>query len=207
MTDKAAQFLTLEGGEGAGKSTNIEYLRQLFVAAGIDLLVTREPGGTGFGEQLRGLLLDPQNRPCDDAELLVMFAARAQHLDEVIRPALARGTWVLCDRFTEATYAYQGDGRGIALERIAELENWVQGGLRPDRVLLLDLPVEAGLQRARNRSKPDRFEQQAQAFFERVRGGYLRQAKASPERFRTIDASLELDAVQQQLAAAVTDLL
>ncbi|MCG2633756.1 MAG: dTMP kinase [Gammaproteobacteria bacterium] len=206
-SSQCPRFLTLEGGEGAGKSTNIDFLRRQLVAAGVEVVVTREPGGTTLGEQLRALLLDTGSQLCDDTELLMMFAARAQHLEEVIRPALARGCWVLCDRFTEATYAYQGDGRGINLERIAQLETWVQGELRPDRVLLLDLPVAVGMERIGGRGGPDRFEREAQAFFQRVRDGYLRQAEADPERFRVIDATVSLARVQQQLNAAVADLL
>jgi len=208
MSERTARFLTLEGGEGAGKSTTLSYLQAHLTAAGQDVVVTREPGGTSLGERVRELLLDPSNTQlCDDAELLLLFAARAQHLAEVIRPALAKGQWVLCDRFTEATYAYQGYGRGIPLERIAELERWVQGGLRPDRVLLLDLPVAVGLRRARQRSQPDRFEQESLDFFEQVRSGYLQQAAAWPERFRVIDAGRQLPVVQAQLVAAVADLL
>ena len=164
------RFITVEGSEGVGKSSNLDFIESLLREAGKDVVRTREPGGTELGETLRGILLDARQKAiCDDAELLLMFAARAQHLAEVIRPALAAGKWVLCDRFTDATYAYQGGGRGIPFDRIAVLEQWVQGDLRPDLTLLLDMPVEAGLARAGARSEPDRFEQEQTTFFERVR--------------------------------------
>jgi len=167
---KKGLFITLEGGEGAGKSTQLAYIRQRLEAAGVTLHVTREPGGTPLGEQIRELLLDHrQTDMATDTELLLMFAARAQHLAERIRPALAAGEWVLCDRFTDATYAYQGGGRGIDSQRIAVLENWVQGTLRPDLTLLLDLPVNVGMARANGRGELDRFEREQQAFFDRVR--------------------------------------
>ena len=194
------RFVTVEGIEGAGKSTCLVQLEQRIRARGHDLLVTREPGGTRLGEDLRELLLGHRHDGmADDTELLLMFAARAEHLHARIEPALAAGTWVLCDRFTDATYAYQGYGRGVALERIAALESWVQGERRPDLTLLMDLQVETGLERAGRRSAPDRFERQAAAFFDRVRQGYLSLARAHPQRFRVIDASLPLDLVSQQV--------
>ena len=169
---------------------------------------TREPGGTVLGEKIRGLLLEADDtRICDDAELLLMFAARAQHLAEVIKPALAEGKWVLCDRFTDATYAYQGGGRGIPMQRIAVLEEWVQGELRPDHTLLLDMPVELGLARAGARSAPDRFEQEQQAFFERVRNTYLERARQEPERIHVIDAAPELEQVQAAIARELDRIL
>ncbi len=194
------RFITLEGGEGAGKSSNLEHIQRRLSAAGKQVVRTREPGGTALGETLRGLLLDrSQSVMSDDTELLLMFAARAQHLAELIRPALARGDWVLCDRFTDATYAYQGGGRGIDGGRIRLLEQWVQQDLRPDLTLLLDLPVEQGLQRAGERSDPDRFEQEQAGFFLRVRAAYRERARQEPERFRIIDASQPLPAVQAQI--------
>ena len=197
-------FITLEGGEGAGKSTQMAYVPQLIEAAGKTLQVTREPGGTDLSEQIRGLLLDHRQTAMDsDTELLLMFAARAQHLAQLIRPALAKGEWVLCDRFTDATYAYQGGGRGIDLSRIAQLEEWVQGSLRPDMTLLLDLPVDEGMARAGQRGELDRFEREQQAFFERVRQTYRDRAEAEPERFRIIDASKDIAQVQQQIAAVL----
>ena len=197
-------FITVEGIEGAGKTTCLALLEEHIRARGHDLLVTREPGGTALGEDLRGLLLDHRHDGMsDDAELLLMFAARAEHLHARIEPALEAHMWVLCDRFTDATYAYQGYGRGIALERIAALETWVQGERRPDLTLLMDLPVRTGLERAGRRSAPDRFERQAMAFFERVREGYLRLARDHPRRFCVIDASRTLDEVSGQISAEI----
>ncbi len=198
------RFITLEGGEGVGKSTNLAFIEQWLEAQGLQVVTTREPGGTALGEAIRGLLLDHrQQAMCDDTELLLMFAARAQHLAEVIRPALAQGRWVLCDRFTDATYAYQGGGRGIDVARIADLEQWVQGELRPDLTLLLDLPVDTGLARAGQRSEPDRFEREQVDFFDRVRQRYLAIAAAEPARVAVIDAARPLEAVQDQLAATL----
>jgi dTMP kinase len=197
-------FITVEGIEGAGKTSCLALLEEHIRARGHDLLVTREPGGTALGEDLRGLLLDHRHDGMsDDAELLLMFAARAEHLHARIEPALEAHRWVLCDRFTDATYAYQGYGRGIALERIAALETWVQGERRPDLTLLMDLPVRTGLERAGRRSAPDRFERQAMAFFERVREGYLRLARDHPGRFCVIDASRTLDEVSGQISAEI----
>ena len=201
-------FITVEGIEGVGKTTNMEYLQQTITAAGRELVVTREPGGTPLGEAIRGLLLDPQYKGMDpDCELQLMFAARAEHLDKVIRPAIAAGRWVLCDRFTDATYAYQGGGRGLDTGKIAALEQLVQGDFRPDLTLLLDVPVEVGLARAGNRSAPDRFEQEKVDFFERVRQAYLDMAASQDGRYRVIDASRSLDRVQEQLAEVLKDFL
>lgn len=193
-------FITVEGIEGVGKSTNLELVRGVLEAAGGKVVVTREPGGTALGEEVRELLLDHRHDGMGaDTELLLMFAARAEHLHRVIKPALAQGQWVVCDRFTDATYAYQGGGRGIAPERIATLEAWVQGDLRPALTLLLDLPVEVGLRRAGDRASADRFEQERCEFFERVRACYLQRAAHAPERFRVIDAGRPLDQVQARI--------
>jgi dTMP kinase len=202
------KFITVEGSEGVGKSSNLAYIEDYLSNAGINVVRTREPGGTPLGESIRELLLDArQTAMCDDTELLLMFAARAQHLAEVIRPALAAGQWVLCDRFTDATYAYQGGGRSVPMERIRVLEEWVQGELRPDHTLLLDMPVGAGLERAGNRSQPDRFEQEQHAFFERVRETYLARAQAEPGRIHVIDASPALDKVQAQIAMVLQQIV
>ena len=202
------RFITLEGGEGAGKSTNLEYLSTRLQAAGVNVRHTREPGGTPLGEKLRELLLNPDHTGMhSDTELLLMFAARAQHLHELILPALARGEWVICDRFTDATYAYQGGGRGIDVQRIALLEDWVQQGLQPDTTLLFDLPVAQGLERAGKRGALDRFEQEQQDFFEQVRAAYLERAAQNPGRFRIVDAGRELAAVQQQLDDIIDSML
>ena len=200
-------FITVEGGEGVGKSTNIAFLEQQLQTQGIDLLVTREPGGSKLGEALRGLLLGVSDEPVDPmAELLMMFAARAQHISRLIEPALASGRWVLCDRFTDATYAYQCGGRGIARSAVNALEDLVQDGLQPDCTLLLDAPVSTGMARARERGELDRFEQEELVFFERVRAAYLELAEASSGRYRIIDASKPLADVQQQLIKICTQL-
>ncbi len=203
MKERGA-FITLEGIEGAGKSTAMARVTRLLEAAGHSPLTTREPGGTPLGEELRALLLDHRHHGMTtEAELLLMFAARAEHLGQKILPALASGRWVVCDRFTDATYAYQGGGRGVPAERIRTLEQWVQGDLRPDLTLLLDLPPETGLDRAGRRSAPDRFEREQRPFFERVRQAYLERAAAEPDRFRVIDASRPLEAVERQVTQAV----
>ncbi len=197
-------FITLEGPEGAGKSTNRDYLAAQLQAAGCDVLLTREPGGTALAEKIRELLLAPSTESMSpDTELLLVFAARAQHLAQVIRPALAAGKIVLCDRFTDATYAYQGGGRGLSVERIAQLEQFVQADLRPDITFLFDLPVEIGLARAAARGRLDRFEQESRAFFDAVRATYLQRAALAPERYRVLDASQPLAQVQAQLNAAL----
>lgn len=194
------KFITIEGGEGAGKSTNLIFIRQYLKAAEKKVVLTREPGGTSVGEKIRDVLLDKKQIDIsNDTELLMMFAARAQHIEHVILPALNAGNWVLCDRFTDATYAYQGGGRGIDNERIAILENWVQGTLRPDLTLLLDLPVEEGMKRANKRSEPDRFEQEKLEFFNRVRNAYLNMARTNTGRYRIVDASTSLENVQEQI--------
>ncbi len=200
-------FVTLEGPEGAGKSTNREYLAERLRACGVDVVLTREPGGTPLAERIRELLLTPADEPMAvDTELLLVFAARAQHLAQVILPALERGAVVLCDRFTDATYAYQGGGRGLSIERIAQLEAFVQGELRPDLTLIFDLPVEVGLARAAARGRLDRFEQEGLRFFESVRRAYLERAKAAPSRYRIIDAGQPLNVVQQDVQALIPDL-
>ncbi|WP_426141672.1 dTMP kinase [Pseudomonas sp. DWP3-1-2] len=201
-------FITLEGPEGAGKSTNREYLADRLRAEGIDVLLTREPGGTPLAERIRELLLAPSDEPMHaDTELLLVFAARAQHLAQVIRPALARGAVVLCDRFTDATYAYQGGGRGVSLQRISTLEDFVQGDLRPDLTLVFDLPVEVGLARASARGRLDRFEQEGRTFFDAVRSTYLKRADAEPARYRLVNAALPLSDVQQSLNALLPEIL
>ena len=198
------RFITVEGTEGVGKSTNIDYLCNLLKQEGIEVVLTREPGGTPLAEELRSLLLTPrEEKVSEDTELLLMFAARAQHIENVIRPALERGAWVISDRFTDATFAYQGGGRGVSMEHIETLERLVQHGLHPDLTFLLDLPVEIGLQRASARSAPDRFEQEKLNFFEKVRAAYLMRAENEPERFAVIDASRDLESVQVQILSAV----
>ena len=198
------QFITVEGTEGVGKSTNMAFIESWLKDAGKDLVITREPGGTVLGEKLRSVLLDAKEQSMsDDTELLLMFAARAQHLQEVILPAIEQGKWVLCDRFTDSTYAYQGGGRGIDTNRIAQLEQWVQGDRRPDMTLILDLPIEIGLERAGKRSKPDRFELEKYDFFNKVRDVFLARAVENPNRYTIIDASPSINDVQQSIQSVL----
>ncbi len=205
MSDRGA-FITLEGIEGAGKSTCLALVGQLLQQSGRQFIETREPGGTPLGESLRRLLLDHSSAGMSsDTELLMMFAARSEHLQRKILPAMEEGKWVLCDRFTDATYAYQGGGRGIPAARIQILEEWVQKGMKPDLTLLLDLPPETGLARAGKRSAPDRFETEALSFFHRVRQAYLDLARAEPARIRIVDASRPLPEVQAQVSALVRE--
>ena len=201
-------FITIEGTEGVGKSTNVEFIRQYLADKGVALRLTREPGGTPLAEEIRELLLKPRDEVVsDNAEILLVFAARAQHVDQVIKPALAAGEWVLSDRFTDATFAYQGAGRGISWNRIQQLEQFVLGDLRPDLTILLDIPVEVGMARVMQRGEPDRFEREKLDFFDKVRQGYHHRLRAEPERFALIDASQSLQDVQQQIAAALAEKL
>ena len=198
------KFITFEGTEGVGKTTNMDFVEQLLKGRGVDLIRTREPGGTPMAERVRAILLDAGSEPIDpDAELLLVFAARAQHLARVICPALASGTWVLCDRFTDATYAYQGGGRGLSIERIGALEVAVQGDLQPDLTIYLDLPVQTGLERIAP-SDRDRFEREQHQFFERVRRAYLQRAQMFA-RFRIVDAARPLADVQNSIALLVRE--
>jgi dTMP kinase len=204
MTNKRGLFLTLEGTEGVGKSTNIEFIMQYLEQRDIEYVLTREPGGTKLAEKIRDLLLAVNEEPMSElTELLLVFAARAQHLDKVIEPALSKGKWVVCDRFTDATFAYQGAGRGLSVDTIGQLQSLVQGELRPDLTLILDLNPEIGLARARNRGNLDRFELEQQSFFRHVRQGYLDIAQAEPERCKVIDASKPLTDVKLDLLAAL----
>lgn len=193
------RFITLEGVEGAGKSTHVETIRAVLTAAGHETIVTREPGGTAIGERIRAILLDGAGAMDAETELLLMFAARAEHLAAKIRPALARGAWVVCDRFTDSTYAYQGGGRGFSLDRIALLEDHVQGDFRPDLTILFDVDVATGLARAGRRGPADRFEREDIAFFERVRQIFLDRAAREPGRFRIIDSRPPVEVVESAL--------
>ena len=194
------KFLTIEGTEGVGKSTNIAYIQSYLNSQGIELLTTREPGGTPLAEEIRELLLQNRDEKMDETtELLLVFAARSQHLQTVILPALERGQWVLCDRFTDATYAYQGGGRGLDIDLIETLEQRIQGDIRPDLTLLLDIDVAIGLDRAGRRGELDRFEHEKVEFFEKVRQAYLVRAASAPERYGIVDASQSLDQVQLQV--------
>ncbi len=203
-----AIFITVEGGEGAGKSTMMVHIRDWLVQRGEDVVSTREPGGTILAEKIRRIVLDEKHPELSShAELLLMFASRAQHLDELIRPALGQGRVVLCDRFTDATWAYQGGGRQLDTRLIAALEQTVHGDLQPDLTLLLDLAPEEGLKRASKRSSADRFERETVEFFERVREAYLQRAASAPERFIIIDASPPPDEVWGQIRVALKERL
>ena len=194
------KFITLEGGEGVGKTTNLIFIKDYLQQHAISVVVTREPGGTVLAEKIRHLLLDKDSEAISEhAELLMIFAARAQYIKHVIEPALAKGAWVLCDRFTDATYAYQGGGRNMRVSTIEWLENLVQGNLRPDLTVLLDTPVEIGIERARERGAFDRFESEKISFFEQVRRAYLLQAELHPERIKLIKANQSLADVQRAL--------
>ena len=198
-------FITLEGGEGAGKRTQVAAVQRWLERAGRNVLVTREPGGTDVGERIREVLLHARGTMSVEAEALLMFAARAEHIARVIRPALDQAKWVVCDRFTDATYAYQGGGRGLAAARIALLEDWVQGNLRPDLTILLDVPTDIGLGRAGQRGVLDRFEREERDFFERVRKAYLAAAARDPKRIRIVDASADEAEVTRRIAAILQE--
>lgn len=200
------KFITVEGIDGAGKSTHLVWLSDQLRARSINLCMTREPGGTPLGEKLRALLLDKDQPMHLETETLLMFAARREHIERVIEPALARGEWVLCDRFTDATFAYQGAGRGVDREKLSTLERWVQGDLQPDLTIVFDLPPAVGRARAGSIKTPDRFEREDEAFFERVRYGYLQRAEAAPKRIRLVDASKSIADVQLHLASIVEEL-
>lgn len=201
---KNGLFITLEGGEGVGKSTNLIFIQQLLEQAGITVVTTREPGGTPFAEKIRQILLENREESVsENAELLLMFAARAQHIQHVIQPALDQGYWVLCDRFTDATFAYQGGGRKMDMNMIEWLEEKVQGELRPDLTLLLDAPIEVGMDRANQRGELDRFESEKHAFFERVRATYLQRAKQNPQQIKVINADQSLNKVQTEITQCI----
>lgn len=203
------KFISIEGIEGAGKSTQIQFIKTYLERFNQTVVVTREPGGTPLAEEIRELLLKPrEERMSDDTELLLMFAARAQHINQVILPALSEGKWVVCDRFVDATFAYQGAGRGIHEERIAALSEWTLAGLKTDLTLLFDLPVVVGQQRVNQRLlQKDRFEQEKTDFFEKIRHCYLERAAAEPERIQIIDAEKSITAIEQQVSNILDKLL
>lgn len=205
----SGKFISIEGIEGAGKSTQLQFIADYLRSNGIQVVVTREPGGTNLGEEIRQVLLKPTERAmAEDTELLLMFAARAEHIKQVIEPALKRGDWVLSDRFVDATFAYQGGGRGIDQQRIEDIANWTLQGCHTDVTFLFDLPVVLGQTRVEQRQQQkDRFEQEKQAFFERVRNCYLARAKAEPQRIKLIDASQSIEAIQQQLSQQLEQLV
>ncbi|WP_019451978.1 dTMP kinase [Cupriavidus sp. BIS7] len=197
------KFITFEGIDGAGKSTHIEWVAER-LRARANVVTTREPGGTPLGEDLRQLLLHRTMHL--ETEALLMFAARREHIAEVIEPALSRGDWVISDRFTDATFAYQGGGRGLALEKLGALEQWVQGGLQPDLTLLFDVPLETASARLASAREPDKFEAESRAFFERTRAEYLRRAAEAPDRFRVIDATRSIDEIRVTLEKILASL-
>lgn len=208
ISPRRGRFITLEGVEGVGKSTNLAFIQSFLESRGITVRRTREPGGTPLAENIRKLLLAQSGETmCEQTELLLVFAARAQHIKQVIAPALASGEWVLCDRFTDATYAYQGGGRGLDRSVIAQLEAIVHPALQPDMTILLDLDVEIGLSRARERGELDRIELEQSSFFEKVRKTYLELAGKHPERYAVVNAALPLDEVQQAIAGHLERLL
>ena len=199
-----AKFITFEGVDGAGKSTHLDWFANALRQRGIDLLVTREPGGTPLGERLREILL---NQPMHaETETLLMFAARREHVEQVILPALQRGTWVISDRFSDASFAYQGGGRGVSLDKLEQLEQWVHSDLQPDLTLLFDIPIEVARQRLSNNESLDRFEQEQGGFFEKVRQAYLARCKKHPARFAVIHAEKSRDEVQKNLQHIVSSL-
>lgn len=201
------KFITLEGIDGAGKSTHLVWLENYLMSRGITTVTTREPGGTPLGEQLRALLLDQRQTMHAETEVLLMFAARREHLDKVILPTLDKGEWVISDRFTDASFAYQGGGRGVALRKLEELERWVQGSFQPDLTLYFDVSVELGKQRVQSIKAADRFEQEQSAFFQRVREAYLQRVHQFPERIRLIDAGRPLAEVTASLEAIMSEIL
>lgn len=201
---KRGCFISIEGVEGVGKSTNLEFVQSLLSQEGIPFITTREPGGTPLAEKIRDLLLDKNNdEMTDTTELMLVFAARAQHVESLIEPALNRGDWVICDRFTDSTYAYQGGGRGMSLELIQQIDEVALRQYQPDQTILLDLPVEIGLERASQRGELDRFERESADFFDRVRQAFLSRAAENTDRFVVIDAGQPLDDVQRAIEAAI----
>jgi dTMP kinase len=201
-------FITIEGGEGVGKSTNIAFIQEALASKGIESIITREPGGTPLAEEIREVLIkNREETVASETELLLMFAARAQHLHQKILPALEKGVWVISDRFTDATYAYQSGGRGVPSEKVALLENFVQGDVRPDLTLLLDAPIEVGMARAKNRGALDRFEEEQAEFFNNVRDNYLARAEAEPKRFKIVDATQSLEEVQSSISVVLENIL
>ena len=208
MENKRGRFISFEGIEGVGKTTALQYIRERLDAAQIPYVITREPGGTSIAEVIREILLNHHDEMmCPDTELLLMFAGRAQNIAQVVLPALQRGQWVLSDRFTDASFAYQGGGRGIPVKHIEELARWVQGNLKPDLTFLLDAPVLVGLNRVKSRGTKDRIETEGFEFFKRVWESYLAQAKREPKRFRVIHADQELSGVREQLRQVINPLL
>ncbi len=208
MTGKKPRFISIEGIEGVGKSTAISFLQHVIGSHAIPFVLTREPGGTAIAEAIRQVFLGHYDEPmCADTELLLLFAGRMQNIRQLILPALAKGHWVLADRFIDASFAYQGGGRGVSNQRLETLAGWIQQDLQTDLTILLDAPVEVGMRRIQSRGNKDRMELEGTAFFERVRQAYLDRAHASPQRFCVIDATRDLALVQQDLQQAIQPLV
>lgn len=206
MNTNNGKFITLEGCEGVGKTTSLNYIRSFIEDRGHTVLVTREPGGTPLAEDLRALLLEKRKEQVEiETELLLMFAARLQHVNQVIKPALQSGTWVVCDRFIDASYAYQGGGRGIDFKRIRQIEDWCFADITPELTILLDMPVEEGMERTRQRGLPDRFESEKMCFYDKVRQAYLLRASQEPNRIQVVDASPSVEQVQASLQALLME--
>lgn len=202
MTQAKGMFITLEGSEGVGKTTNLKFIQQYIESLGHQVLITREPGGTPMAEELRDILLTEREEKVEaNTELLLMFACRCQHVSQVIKPALDAGTWVICDRFVDASFAYQGGGRELGFSRIEQLEKWCLADFTPDLTLLLDMSVEEGIARTKKRGKADRFETEKMAFYQRIRAAYLKRAEQDPERISVVDATPEIATVQNSLKA------
>ncbi len=202
---RKGRFITFEGIDGAGKSTHISFVSRLLSQAGIDNILTREPGGTPLGEKLREILLHQKMYPSTEA--LLMFAARQEHLEQVIYPALERGTWVISDRFSDASFAYQGYGKGLSLHKLEKLESWVQDNFQPDLTLLFDLQPEIAERRRKKTHAMDKFEQEKEDFFKRVQVGYLMRAKSYSQRFQIIDSSKPIEEIQEQIASIIRNLM
>lgn len=204
MRKSKGMFISLEGSEGVGKTTSLNFINEYIESLGHKVLLTREPGGTPLAEELRNILLSEREEKIEsDTELLLMFAARCQHVNQVIKPALERGTWVICDRFVDASYAYQGGGRELGFKRIQQLEDWCLNGFKPDLTLLLDMSVEEGIARTKKRGKADRFETEKMGFYEKIRQAYLQRAEQDPERMFVIDAAPEISKVQASLKSVL----
>lgn len=204
MSKSKGMFISLEGSEGVGKTTSLNFINQYVESLGHQVLLTREPGGTPMAEELRNILLSEREEKIEsDTELLLMFAARCQHVNQVIKPALESGFWVICDRFVDASYAYQGGGRELGFERIQQLEDWCLGGFKPDLTLLLDMSVEEGIARTKKRGKADRFETEKMAFYQKIRDAYLKRADQDPQRMVVIDAAPAVSEVQASLKAVL----
>jgi dTMP kinase len=206
-SEEKGKFITIEGIEGVGKSSNVQFIAKLIQEAGFQVVVTREPGGTQIAEEIRKILLTEYKEPTlPSVELLLLYAGRLQHVEHVIKPALAQGKWVVCDRFVDATYAYQGAGRGIAMEKIDILNQWTLGNFTPDCTIVLDAPVDVAFERIKNNRKLDRFEKEQKVFFEKIRKEYLIRAKQFPDRYHVVDAAKPLSFVQESLTKIMKEL-